>query len=60
MSTTKGKLYLIPTRLGDNPPLEVLPISIKKMIENIDYYIVENTDFHSVKDFILSNNIVGW
>ncbi len=42
MSTTKGKLYLIPTRLGDNPPLEVLPISIKKMIENIDYYIVEN------------------
>jgi 16S rRNA (cytidine1402-2'-O)-methyltransferase len=42
MSTTKGKLYLIPTRLGDNPPLEVLPISIKKIIEDIDYYIVEN------------------
>jgi 16S rRNA (cytidine1402-2'-O)-methyltransferase len=42
MSTKKGKLYLIPTRLGDNPPLEVLPISIKKIIENIDYYIVEN------------------
>ncbi len=39
---TKGKLYLIPTRLGDNPPLEVLPISIKKVIENLDYYIVEN------------------
>ncbi|MEN8886580.1 MAG: SAM-dependent methyltransferase [Winogradskyella sp.] len=38
----KGKLYLIPTRLGDNPPLEVLPISIKKIIENIDDYIVEN------------------
>ncbi|WP_339625897.1 SAM-dependent methyltransferase [uncultured Winogradskyella sp.] len=38
----KGKLYLIPTRLGDNPPLEVLPISIKKIIENIDNYIVEN------------------
>ena len=42
MSNSKGKLYLIPTRLGDNPPLEVLPISIKKVIENIDYYIVEN------------------
>ena len=42
MNTTKGKLYLIPTRLGDNPPLEVLPISIKKVIEDIDYYIVEN------------------
>ena len=42
MSNTKGKLYLIPTRLGDNPPLEVLPISIKKIIEDIDSYIVEN------------------
>lgn len=42
MSSTKGKLYLIPTRLGDNPPLEVLPISIKKIIEDLDHYIVEN------------------
>lgn len=42
MSTTKGKLYLIPTRLGDNPPLEVLPMSIKKVIEDINNYIVEN------------------
>ncbi|TCK64728.1 16S rRNA (cytidine1402-2'-O)-methyltransferase [Winogradskyella wandonensis] len=38
----KGKLYLIPTRLGDNPPLEVLPLSIKKIIEQLDDYIVEN------------------
>ena len=37
-----GKLYLIPTGLGDNPPLEVLPSSIKKVIESIDDYIVEN------------------
>ncbi|MEJ2114254.1 MAG: hypothetical protein P8X62_11390 [Flavobacteriaceae bacterium] len=42
MSSLNGKLYLIPTRLGDNPPLEVLPISVKKIIEQIDYYIVEN------------------
>jgi 16S rRNA (cytidine1402-2'-O)-methyltransferase len=42
MSNPLGKLYLIPTRLGDNPPLEVLPISIKKIIEDIDSYIVEN------------------
>lgn len=42
MSNAKGKLYLIPTRLGDNAPLEVLPISIKRIIENVDYYIVEN------------------
>jgi 16S rRNA (cytidine1402-2'-O)-methyltransferase len=38
----KGKLYLIPTRLGDNAPLEVLPMSIKKIIELVDDYIVEN------------------
>ncbi len=37
-----GKLYLIPTTLGDNAPLEVLPISIKRTIENTDHYIVEN------------------
>ena len=37
-----GFLYLIPTTLGDNEPLEVLPISIKRTIEEIDYYIVEN------------------
>ena len=42
MNISYGKLYLIPTRLGDNPPLEVLPISIKKIIEAIDNYIVEN------------------
>lgn len=37
-----GKLYLIPTRLGDSPPLEVLPLSVKKIIELVDDYIVEN------------------
>ena len=42
MQTTQGSLYLIPTRLGDNAPLEVLPISVKKIIEQIDDYIVEN------------------
>ncbi|WP_189702510.1 SAM-dependent methyltransferase [Subsaximicrobium wynnwilliamsii] len=42
INETYGKLYLIPTRLGDNPPLEVLPLSIKKIIELVDDYIVEN------------------
>lgn len=37
-----GNLYLIPTTLGENEPLEVLPISLKSTIEEIDYYIVEN------------------
>ncbi len=38
----KGRLYLIPTRLGDDVPLEVLPISIKKILEQVNHYIVEN------------------
>ena len=37
-----GKLYLIPTTLGETEPLEVMPLSVKKVIEEIDYYIVEN------------------
>ena len=37
-----GNLYLIPSTLGENEPLEVLPISLKRTIEEIDYYIVEN------------------
>lgn len=47
----KGKLYLIPTTLGETPPLEVLPISIKRAIESIDYYVVENekTARHFIK-----------
>ncbi len=38
----KGKLYLIPTTLGDTEPLEVMPLSVKKCIEEIEYYVVEN------------------
>ncbi len=38
----KGKLYLIPTTLGDNEPLEVMPLSVKKVVEELDYFIVEN------------------
>ena len=36
-----GKLYLIPTTLGDNPPLEVLPLTVKKIVEELDFFIVE-------------------
>jgi 16S rRNA (cytidine1402-2'-O)-methyltransferase len=37
-----GKLYLIPTTLGETEPLEVMPLSVKKVIEEVDYFIVEN------------------
>ncbi len=42
MTTKKGDLYLIPCPMGDVTPLAVLPISVKKSIEEIDYYIVEH------------------
>ncbi|WP_340198427.1 SAM-dependent methyltransferase [Ascidiimonas sp. W6] len=37
-----GKLYLIPNMLGEIEPLEVLPLSIKRTIEQVDDYIVES------------------
>ena len=37
-----GKLYLIPTTMGDSDPMDVLPQTIKRSIDFIDYYIVEN------------------
>ena len=37
-----GKLYLIPSRLGEQPPLEVLPLSIRKVINDVNFFIVEN------------------
>lgn len=39
---TFGKLYLIPTTLGENDPMEVLPISVKDFIDKTNYFIVEN------------------
>ena len=42
MTTKLGKLFLIPTTLGDNNPLDVLPITVKNTIEAIDIFIVEN------------------
>lgn len=38
----KGKLYLIPTTLGENDPVDVLPQTVKRAIDFIDHYIVEN------------------
>jgi 16S rRNA (cytidine1402-2'-O)-methyltransferase len=37
-----GSLYLIPTPLGENSPLEVLPLSVKTKVEDLKHFIVEN------------------
>ncbi len=41
-STSLGKLYLIPTTMGESNPMDVLPQTIKNTIAIIDHYIVEN------------------
>lgn len=40
--TFLGKLYLIPTTLGEMNPDDVLPQTIRRSIDFIDHYIVEN------------------
>lgn len=42
MRPEKGNLYLIPCTLGDTPPLEVLPLLVKKTVENTNHFIVEH------------------
>ncbi|NJW51484.1 SAM-dependent methyltransferase [Salinimicrobium oceani] len=37
-----GKLYLLPTTLGDNDPLEVLPATVKQQMEKLTIFIAEN------------------
>ena len=41
-TNTKGKLYLIPITLGESNPDDVLPQTVKRAVELIDCYIVEN------------------
>jgi 16S rRNA (cytidine1402-2'-O)-methyltransferase len=42
MDNPNGNLYLIPCTLGETAPLEVLPLLVKKAVEEIDHYIVEH------------------
>lgn len=38
---TKGKLYLIPSPLGENDPAEVIPAPVLEMLQKIHVYVVE-------------------
>jgi 16S rRNA (cytidine1402-2'-O)-methyltransferase len=55
----KGKLYLIPTILGDNTQLATLPASILNHIKEIDVFIVENlrTSRRHIKKIYPGKNI---
>ena len=37
-----GKLYLIPTTLGDENPYKVLPSDIKTVVNSMKYFLVED------------------
>ena len=39
----KGKLYLLPTPIGDTPVYDVLPEYNRGIINSLEYFIVENT-----------------
>ena len=41
MSNTKGKLYLIPSPLGENLPEEVIPLPVLRSLENFRTFVVE-------------------
>ena len=49
-----GKLYLIPTTLGEGDPFDVLPQTVSRAISLIDIYIVENEK--TARRFIKSVN----
>lgn len=42
MGIKKGKLYLIPTLLGDTTAAQILPQSTLEIISQLDHFIVEN------------------
>lgn len=42
IDSLKGKLYLIPTTLGEQNPLEVMPITVKQTVDTLRHFIVEN------------------
>lgn len=37
----KGKLYLIPSPLGDNDPAEVIPVPVLEQVRRLDRFVVE-------------------
>ena len=37
----KGRLFLIPSPLGDNDPAEVIPAGVLSMLPSISTYVVE-------------------
>lgn len=57
MNSVKGKLYLIPTTLGDCPPEQVLPSEVFRVISGLKKFVVE--DIRSARRFLSSAGLKG-
>lgn len=42
-TSAKGRLYLIPSPIGDNEPKEVIPLHVLDILQNIKTFVVEET-----------------
>ena len=51
----QGRLYLIPTPIGDRPVWDVLPASNRAVLDALDYFIVE--DIRSARRFLSKASI---
>ena len=53
----KGKLYLIPSPLGDNNPTEVIPAPTLALLHNIRIYVVE--ELRTVRRYLSRAGLKG-
>ena len=54
---SKGKLYLIPSPLGDGAPSEVLPISVLELLPTLQCFVVE--EVRTARRFLSSAGLKG-
>ena len=54
---TKGKLYLIPSPLGDGAPAEVLPASVLELLPSLQCFVVE--EVRTARRFLSSAGLKG-
>lgn len=54
---SNGKLYLIPSPLGDNEPSEVIPAYVLNLLPQIKYYVVE--EFRTVRRYLSRAGLKG-
>ena len=52
-----GKLYLIPSPLGENDPAEVIPSYVLELLQHINHYVVE--EFRTVRRYLSRAGLKG-